>query len=114
MNCSDFIEFVIVNKLQYDYSSKKLIVSGIPRINQISDKINFIYTHSSRRVSIDLDNIDKFYSFSFEEFFQLNKDIKVMDETQFILAYDRGLWILSTPLPTEIKIEIEKHESKTV
>ena len=37
-----------------------------------------------------------------------------MDEAQFILVYGRDLWSLSTPLPTEIKIEVEKHESKAI
>lgn len=114
MNYSDFIEFVIVNKLQYDYGSKKLIEPKLtsPAYAPVSDNIQIVYTHILRNVSVHL--LDKMYSFSFEEFFQLNKDIKVMDEAQFILTYGRDLWSLSTPLPTEIKIEIENYESKTV
>ena len=114
MNYSDFIEFVIVNKLQYYHGSKKLIESKMTGLAYapVSDNIQFAYAYLLRRVNVSV--IDKTHPFSFEEFFQLNKDIKVMDEVQFILAYDRNLWSLSTPLPPEIKIEIEKHESKTV
>lgn len=110
MNYCDFIEFVIVSKLHYDHGSKKLIEPemGDLAYAPLSTNIQIVYTHIHRKVNVHL--LDKMYSFSFEEFFQLNKDIKVMDEAQFILTYGRDIWSLSTPLPTEIKIEIEKYE----
>lgn len=67
MNYSDFIEFIIVNKLQYDHGSKKLTDPHGPEMSQISDNIQFVYTHILRKVNVSV--IDKTYSFSFEEFF---------------------------------------------
>ena len=114
MNYIYLINFIITNNLYFDYGrSNKFIVVDHLYVNRISEKIKF--THSSRfDIEISFEDINKSYYFSFQDFFQLSQDNKVLDKTQFILSYGRDLWRLSEPLPYKIKTELEQHESKII